>query len=179
MLKVKGELKNDLVVTTVMSNIGFVGDLKKIGIDHIATAVGDQPVFREMQKKEAVLGGEESGHIIFSDYHPAGDGIVGGIMLLAAINYFQKPLSELAGEVTLFPKILVNVSVKSKPALETIPEISKIIKEVESELAGEGRVLVRYSGTENLCRVMVEGRDKKEIEDYARRIAEIVSGHLS
>ncbi len=179
MLKEKGQLKNDLVITTVMSNIGFIGDLKKMGIDHVATAVGDQPVFREMQKRGAVLGGEESGHIIYSDYHPAGDGIVGGVMLVAAMSHFKKPLSELAAEVTLFPKLLLNVRVKSKPELTTIPEITQAIKEVESKLGGEGRVLVRYSGTENLCRVMVEGKDAVEIEGYAEQIAQTIKNILS
>lgn len=179
MLKEKGKLENDLVVTTVMSNLGFVNDLKKLGIDHVAAAVGDRQVFFEMKKKSAVLGGEESGHIIFSDFHPAGNGIVGGLMLVAAMDYFGKPLSELAGEVTLFPKLLVNVEVKNKPDLETIPEIQDIIKEVENKLGGEGRVFVRYSGTENLCRVMVEGRDEREIREYANQIAKIIEDNLS
>lgn len=179
MLKEKGELENDLVVTTVMSNLGFVNDLKNLGIGHIATAVGDRQVFFEMKKSGAVLGGEESGHIIFTDFHSAGDGIVGGIMLISAMNYFGKPLSELAAEVTLFPKILVNVEVKSKPEINTIPEIINIIKEVKNKLGSDGRVLVRYSGTENLCRVMVEGRDEKEIADHAKKIAKVISNCLS
>ena len=177
-LKEKGQLKNDLVVTTVMSNLGFISALKKLGIGHFATAVGDRPVFFEMRKQGAVLGGEESGHIIYTNFHSTGDGIVGGLMLLAAMSYFQKTLSELIGEITLFPKLLVNVEVKSKPDLETIPEIMKVIKEVESELGEDGRVLVRYSGTENLCRVMVEGRSEKEIDDHAGRIAKIIREHL-
>ena len=179
MLKEKGELKNDLVVATVMSNLGFVKDLEKMGIVHVATAVGDRQVFFEMKKRGAILGGEECGHIIFSDFHPTGDGMVGGMMLIAAMDYFGKPLSELAGEVTLFPKLLVNVEVGSKPELKTIPEIQDIIKEVENKLGGEGRVFVRYSGTENLCRVMVEGRDKKEIAKYAHQIADAISSNLS
>lgn len=178
-LKEKGKLKKDLVVTTIMSNLGFVSALKKLGIEHVATAVGDRPVFFGMRHNGAILGGEESGHIIYTDFHSTGDGIVGGVMLLAAMDHFQKPLSELTGEITLFPKILVNVEVKSKPDLETIPEISKIIKEVESELGEDGRVLVRYSGTENLCRVMVEGRDEGDIKKYADRIAEVIKEHLS
>ncbi|MDD5490087.1 MAG: phosphoglucosamine mutase [Candidatus Moranbacteria bacterium] len=178
-LKEKGKLKKNLVVTTVMSNLGFVDALKKLGIDHIAAAVGDRQVFFEMKRKDAVLGGEESGHIIYSDFYPTGDGITGGLMLLAAMDHFKKPLSELAGEITLFPKLLVNVFVKSKPELDTIPEIQAIIKEVENELGSEGRVLVRYSGTENLCRVMVEGREETEIAKYAEEIAEVIRKNLN
>jgi phosphoglucosamine mutase len=178
LLKAKGELKNDLVVTTVMSNLGFIDSLHKLGIQHIATGVGDRPVFFEMRREGAVLGGEESGHIICTDFYSIGDGIVGGLMLLAAMEYFQKPVSELAAEVTLFPKLLVNVPVKSKPELETVPEIIKAIKEVEKKLGSSGRVLVRYSGTENLCRVMVEGRDENEIKDYADKIAGVIKGCL-
>lgn len=178
MLKVMGELKNDLVVTTVMSNLGFVDALKKLGINHVATAVGDRQVFFEMKKTGAVLGGEESGHLIFSDFHTAGDGIVGGLLLLAAMDYFKKPLSKLAGEVALFPKLLVNVKVKRKPDLDTIPEIQDAIKEVKNKLGNEGRVFVRYSGTEDLCRVMVEGRDEGEIRKYADKIAKVIGDHL-
>lgn len=178
MLKDKGELKNSLAVTTVMSNLGFINNLEKLGIKHIATTVGDRQVFFEMQKSGAILGGEESGHIILSDRHPAGDGIFAGLMLIEAMNYFKKPLSQLAGEVTLFPKILVNVKVKSKPELSTIPEVSNIIQEVENKLGKNGRVLVRYSGTEDLCRIMIEGRDKNEIANYADKIAEVIKNKL-
>jgi phosphoglucosamine mutase len=178
-LKEKGRLKKDLVVTTVMSNLGFVSALRELGIGHFATAVGDRPVFFEMIKRGAVLGGEESGHIIYTDFHPTGDGIAGGMMLLAAMDHFKKPLSKLAGEIILFPKLLVNVEVKRKPEIETIPEISKIIKEVESELGEDGRVLVRYSGTENLCRVMVEGRSEGEIKKYSNQIAKVIKDNLS
>ncbi|MDI6777911.1 MAG: phosphoglucosamine mutase [Patescibacteria group bacterium] len=179
MLKAKEQLKNDLVITTVMSNLGFVKALEDLGIKHIATGVGDRQVLFEMQKSGSVLGGEEAGHIIYSDFHPAGDGIVGGIMLLAAMDYFKKPLSELAGEIALFPKLLVNVEVRSKPELGTIPEIQDIIREAEKKLESEGRIVVRYSGTENLCRVMVEGRDEGEIKEYAEKIAGAVRKKLS
>ncbi len=178
-LKEKGRLKKNLVVTTAMSNLGFVEALKKLGIGHIATAVGDRQVFFEMKKSGAVLGGEESGHIIYSDFFPTGDGIAGGLLLLSAMDYFKKPLSELAGEITLFPKLLVNVEVGSKPDLGTIPEIQDIIKEAEGKLGSKGRVFVRYSGTENLCRVMVEGRSEKKIKDYANKIAGIIKKKLA
>jgi len=179
MMKEKGRLENDVVVTTVMSNVGFVNDLKKLGIKHFSTDVGDRKVYFKMKEEGSVLGGEEAGHIIIPNFQYAGDGIAGGLMLLAAINHFEKPLSELAGEVTLYPKILVNVEVKKKPALESVPEIKNIIADIEKKLGNFGRVLVRYSGTENLCRVMVEGKDKKEITDYANRIAKVVSDKLN
>lgn len=179
MLKEKGRLKNDLVVTTVMSNLGFVKTLENLGIRHIATGVGDRQVLFEMQKRGSVLGGEEAGHVIYSDIHPTGDGIVGGLLLMAAMDYFKKSLSELAGEITLFPKLLVNVPVRSKPELDTIAEIRAIIKEIENRLGSEGRVLVRYSGTEDLCRVMVEGRDENEISEYAEKIAGVVRNKLT
>jgi phosphoglucosamine mutase len=179
MLKARGKLKNNLVVTTVMSNLGFVSALKELGISHVATGVGDRQVFFEMKKRCAVLGGEESGHIIYTDFHLTGDGIVGGLMLLAAMDFFGKTLSELAAEISLFPKLLVNVEVKSKPELGGVPEIQSIIKEVEKKLGSEGRVLVRYSGTENLCRVMVEGRDGREINEYANKIADVIKSSLS
>lgn len=179
MLKDKGVLKNDLVVTTVMSNLGFVRDLKDNGISHKATDVGDRPVFFEMNRSGAVLGGEESGHIIYSDYHPAGDGIIGGLMLIAAMNHFKRPLSELAREITLFPKLLVNVEVSSKPEISSVPEIFSAIKMVEEKLGDLGRVLVRYSGTENLCRVMIEGADEAGIAEDADRIAKIIREKLS
>ena len=179
MLHDKGELKNNAVVTTVMSNKGFVKNLKELGINHFATGVGDRQVFFEMIKQESVLGGEESGHIIMPFFQPTGDGIASGMMLVSAINYFGKKLSELAREVKLFPKILVNVSVKNKPELSNVPEVTEVIEKVEKELGDNGRVLVRYSGTENLCRVMVEGDNQEKITNYANEIAQIISNNLN
>lgn len=179
MMHEKGELKNEAVVTTVMSNIGFISSLKKIGIEHFAVGVGDRQVSQEMKKREAVLGGEESGHIIMSNFQPTGDGMASGLMLISAINYFKKNLSELVREITLFPKTLVNAPVKKKPELETIPEVMEIIKKIENKLGENGRVLVRYSGTENLCRVMVEGRDKEEIKNYTDQIVEVINKNLN
>lgn len=179
MMHEKNELKNNAVVTTVMSNLGFVSSLRKLGISHFATGVGDRSVFFEMQKQAIVLGGEESGHIILSNFQPTGDGIAAGLQLISALKYFGKSLSELISEVTLFPKLLINVMVQKKPELETVPEIMQAIKSVEDKLGTEGRVLVRYSGTENLCRVMVEGRNEKEITVYADEIAKVVAEKLN
>lgn len=179
MMHEKGTLKNETVVTTVMSNLGFVKDLENLGIKHLATAVGDRPVFFEMTKRGAVLGGEESGHIIMTDVQPTGDGIASGLMLMSALDHFQKPLSELAKEVTLFPKILVNAEVRSKPDLVGIPGIAEAIKKAEEKLGDDGRVVVRYSGTENLARVMVEGRDEDEITALANGIKDIIADKLN
>ncbi|MFA6306704.1 MAG: phosphoglucosamine mutase [Patescibacteria group bacterium] len=179
MLKKKDILKNNLVASTSMSNIGFINGLRNLGIRHFQTDVGDRQVYRALVNEKAVLGGEESGHIIFLDYHTTGDGILSGLMLLSAMKYFNKPLSELAKEVYLAPKILINVKVKTKPDFSTVPEINKAIKDTEKYLGAEGRVLVRYSGTELLCRIMVEGKDEKEIKNLAEKIGEVIENKLN
>lgn len=179
MLKEKNELKNNLVVSTIMSNIGFINSLKKFGINYFQTDVGDRQVYRALIEKGAILGGEEAGHIIFSDRHTTGDGILSGLMLLKAMEYFNQPLSKLAKEIFLMPKVLINVEVKTKPNLSTIPEIYEIIKATEKYLGETGRVLVRYSGTEPLCRIMIEGKNEKEIKDLAEKIGEVIKNALN
>jgi len=179
MLKEKGGLINNLVVSTVMSNLGLVNALKEIGISHIYTPVGDHEVFKKMKECGAVLGGEEAGHIIFSQHGSSGDGMLCGLKLLEAIKNYNKPLSELAQEISFYPKLLISVPVKSKPELSSIPEIDKVIKEAENHFGDDGRVIIRYSGTEPLCRVMVEGRVKEEVEKYANQIAEAVKNKLN
>ena len=178
MLKEKGALKNDRVVSTVMSNMGLTVALKGFGVDQIVTQVGDRHVMETMLAQGAVLGGEDSGHIIFLDYHTTGDGILSALQLLSAMTYFRETLSTLAGLMTVFPQILVNVPVKSKPDLETLQEVKERIEAVERALGDMGRVLVRYSGTEPVCRVMVEGRDRNEVEGHAREIAKVVGRNL-
>jgi phosphoglucosamine mutase len=179
MLKEKNKLKNDIVVSTIMSNIGFINGLKKMGIKHLQTDVGDRQVYSALIKEGAILGGEEAGHLIFLDRHTTGDGILSGLILLSAIKYFNQPLSELAKEVFLSPKILINIKVKNKPELSSIPEINKVIKETEKYLGESGRVSVRYSGTEPLCRIMVEGKDEKEIKNLAEKIGEVINNALN
>jgi phosphoglucosamine mutase len=174
MLKEKGELGNNIVASTVMSNLGFVFALKKLGVKHTYTPVGDREAYGEMKKTGAIIGGEESGHVIFRSFLSSGDGILTGLMLILAMKYFKKPLSALAKEIVFFPKLLLNIPVKSKPELSKVPEIAKVIKEAEAYFGAEGRVVVRYSGTENLCRVMVEGRDEAEVKGWAERIVEAV-----
>lgn len=178
MLKKFGQLRNDIVVSTVMSNIGFINALNDLSIKHVATDVGDRQVFEEMRKRKAVLGGEESGHIIFLDHHTTGDGILSALMLLRAMASLGQPLSSMINAVTLYPKVLVNVPVKNKPPLSSIPAVSEAVKEAEDLLGNNGRVLLRYSGTEPLCRVMVEGRNLTEIETYAKKITLIIKKEL-
>ncbi|MDP8235314.1 MAG: phosphoglucosamine mutase [Candidatus Erginobacter occultus] len=157
MYKESGWLTNNLVISTVMSNFGFGLALKKLGIKHGASKVGDRYVLEMMQKKGAVIGGEDSGHIIFLNHHTTGDGIIAALQLLSAIGLYKKKLSSLSRLMTLSPQKLINVDVKEKPPLDKIPAIQEALKEAESKLEGKGRVLLRYSGTQSMCRVMVEG----------------------
>ena len=177
-LKTEGMLKNNILVTTVMSNMGLSIALEKMGVEQVKSKVGDRYVLEGMQKKDAVIGGEDSGHIIFLDHHTAGDGILSALQLLAVMKKKNKPVSELAKVMKVFPQITVNVNVKSKPPLEEQREIMDAIKEVEKALGNKGRVLVRYSGTQAMCRVMVEGPTKKETEVFARTIAEVIKKKL-
>ncbi|MBW1998215.1 MAG: phosphoglucosamine mutase [Deltaproteobacteria bacterium] len=178
MLKQRKALRNNLVVCTVMSNMGLRYALEREGISQVITDVGDRSVAKAMLDRNANLGGEGSGHIIFHDYHTTGDGLLSAVQLLRSMVQFDMPLSELATWVTLFPQVIKNVPVNRKPELSSIPEIVKNIREVESRLGGKGRVLVRYSGTEPLCRVMVEGEEKEEVESYAEEIADTVRREL-
>ena len=173
-LKQRGLLKNNLLVSTVMSNLGLGMALKKMGIKHITTMVGDRYVMEEMISSGAVIGGEDSGHMIFLDHHTTGDGILSALMLLEAMKNASMPLSELACVMDIFPQVLLGVEVKEKPDIDTIPEIVDIIKSVESSLGENGRVLVRYSGTQPLCRVMVEGPTLEETRMHCHKIAEVV-----
>jgi phosphoglucosamine mutase len=173
-MKKEEALANNLVVSTVMSNIGFGIALKQLGIKYFTTKVGDRYVLEEMQVKGASIGGEESGHIIFLDHHTTGDGIITALQVLAAMKKTNKPLSELAQVMKVYPQKLINIDVKSKPDLSTIPEIAQAIKDVEAQLGDSGRVLVRYSGTQNMCRVMVEGPTHEETERYCGQISEVI-----
>lgn len=179
MLGDRNELKNSVVVTTVMSNMGLGAALESMGIGHEKTGVGDRLVMERMIEIDASLGGEDSGHIIFSNNHTTGDGIISAIQLLNAMFFFGKPLSQLATLMTVYPQVLINVPVKDKPGISEVPEINRVIRSVESELSGEGRILVRYSGTEPLCRIMVEGKEQKEIEKYAKKIADVIEVKLN
>ncbi len=173
-LKDEGRLKNDLVVSTIMSNLGLRIACKRYGFKHHAAKVGDRYVLEDMQRLGAIIGGEESGHVIFLEHHTTGDGILTALQLLAAMIKAGQPLSELAKLMDVFPQKLINVDVTSKPPIETVPAIVEAIKAAEAELGEEGRVLVRYSGTQNMCRVMVEGPTDDVTERLAVQVADVV-----
>jgi phosphoglucosamine mutase len=174
MLKKEGRLRNDLVVSTVMSNLGLRVACKRYGYQYHAAKVGDRYVLEDMLRLGGVIGGEESGHIIFLNHHTTGDGILSAMQLIAAMARTGKPLSELAKIMEIYPQKLINVNVKSKPDIATIPELKEAISQVEKELGDEGRVLVRYSGTQNMCRVMVEGPSSAVTEKYCSQLAGLV-----
>ena len=178
-LKDRGELKNNLVVSTVMSNMGFRVALEGLGIDHVATDVGDRYVLEEMRARGGELGGEDSGHIICRQYHTSGDGLLSALQVVSAVISSEVPLSALSQLMTVFPQVLVNVPVKNKPELSSVPEVQAIVKKVEKDLGRRGRVLLRYSGTEPLCRVMVEGEEKEEIDAHAQKIANVIRERLN
>lgn len=178
LLKKEGKLKNDILVSTVMSNLGLTVACKKFGIKHHAAKVGDRYVLEDMQRLGAVIGGEDAGHMIFLDHHTTGDGMIAAMQLIAAMIREGKPLSELARMMDIFPQKLINIDVKSKPDIAGIPRILEAIAQAEKELGDEGRVLVRYSGTQNMCRVMVEGPSMEATEKYCRQIADVVKEEI-
>jgi phosphoglucosamine mutase len=167
-------LRNKAVVSTVMSNLGFHQALKEMGITSHITPVGDRYVIQKMLSEDAILGGEDSGHMIFRDTHTTGDGLMAALRLLTSIQAAGQPLSKLAQLMTVFPQVLVNVNVKVKPAIESIPEITAAIQKVENALGDRGRVLVRYSGTQNKCRVMVEGPTLEATKASCQEIVDVV-----
>lgn len=171
-------LRNKAVVSTVMSNLGFHQALKRMGITSFITPVGDRYVIQKMLSEDAIIGGEDSGHMIFRDVHTTGDGLMAALRLLTAIQAARQPLSELARLMTVYPQVLVNVNVKAKPAIETMPEITTAIQKVENALGNQGRVLVRYSGTQNKCRVMVEGPTLEKTNACCQEIVAVVRSVL-
>ncbi len=177
-MQAQGVLKNNLLVSTVMSNMGLGQALNKMGIEHLITGVGDRLVMEEMVASDAALGGEESGHTLFLNHHTTGDGLLTALMLLESIRRQQQPLSELKKIMTVFPQKLIGVKVKSKPDLGSVADVQAVIKTVEEKLKGQGRVLVRYSGTEPLCRVMVEGPTPGETEQHCQQIADTIRKKL-
>jgi phosphoglucosamine mutase len=178
-LKEEGKLKNNTVITTVMSNLGLSVAFQKMDIKNVTTKVGDRYVLEEMIKNDSIIGGEDSGHVIFKEHHTTGDGILTALQLLSVMKKDKKTLSELAGIIKTVPQVLINVKVKRKAPLEEIPELKSIIAEVEKELAGKGRVLVRYSGTQSVCRVMLESTNKSDTERLADKIARVVEDKLN
>lgn len=178
-LKKNGNLKGNTVVATVMSNIGFEKALKAEGVELVRAKVGDKYVLEEMIKREASLGGEQSGHIIFLDYNTTGDGLVTAAQLVDIMKETGETLSSLASRMRKYPQILVNIKAKFKDALSQDEEISQAIAEMEDLLKDRGRLLVRPSGTEPLIRVMAEGPDEKELEEVVGRLAKIIEEKLA
>jgi phosphoglucosamine mutase len=177
-LRREGRLKGDAIVATVMSNMGLEIALRNEGIDLVRCAVGDKYVMEEMLNRGLSLGGEQSGHIIFSDYLFTGDGLCTALNVLRTVALTGRPLADLAFDLTTYPQVLLNVRVRDKVDLNTVPAIAAAISRVESHLEGEGRLLVRYSGTEPLLRVMIEGKHQEEIQAWAKEIVDVVKQHL-
>lgn len=174
----EGRLKQNTIVSTVMSNIGFYKALETHDLKSVKTQVGDRYVMEEMVKSGYNLGGEQSGHVIFLDHHTTGDGLLTGVQLLNVMKQTGKKLSELAEEVTTYPQKLVNIPVTDKYNVMSNPAISTVISEVEEEMGDNGRVLVRPSGTESLLRVMAEAASEAEVNEYVERIAKVVRDEL-
>ena len=172
--RTRGELAGDTVIATVMSNIGLELAFRESGISLARTDVGDKYVLDELLRSGAALGGEQSGHIIFPGVSLAGDGIITTIMLLSTMQRRQQPLSELTRGFRRYPQLLVNVRVREKSPFEEIPSVQQTAREVEQALDGRGRLLLRYSGTEPLARIMIEGEDEGQIRIDAGRIAEAI-----
>ncbi|KQB82797.1 phosphoglucosamine mutase [Leuconostoc lactis] len=170
----QGRLKHHTVVSTVMSNIGFYKALSEHGMTSVKTAVGDRYVMAEMLASGYNLGGEQSGHIIFSDWATTGDGLLTALQLLYVMKETGKKLSELAAEVQIYPQKLVNIPVADKIAIQQDPAVIAKIAEVEMKMAGDGRVLVRASGTESLLRVMAEAPTIEQVDEYVEEIAAVV-----
>lgn len=173
-LKEAGRLTNNLAVTTVMANFGFFVAARKLGIEAGVAPVGDRYVLEMMKDKGAVIGGESSGHMIFLDHHTTGDGLISALQLLAVLRASGRKLSELASIMSVTPQKMINVDVREKPDLATLEPVQQAIRAAESELKEEGRVLVRYSGTQKMCRVMVEGPTEAITDRLTREIAEVV-----
>ncbi len=169
-LKSVKKLKNNVLVTTVMANIGLLQAMKREKIKTITSKVGDRYVLEDMKKYKSSLGGEQSGHFIFRDILSTGDGLLSAVELLSALNKTNMTMSQFCSGIEKFPQILVNKKVTQKMPLDKLPKTSKLIKGYEKKLGSDGRILVRYSGTENLLRVMVEGKDKNMITKMAKEI---------
>jgi phosphoglucosamine mutase len=178
-LRRESELTGNAIVATVMSNIGLELALKSRGVGLVRCPVGDKYVMEEMLARGLALGGEQSGHVIFATHLFTGDGMATALHVLRAMIATGDDLATLAGALTTFPQVLVNVRVKTRTDLSTVPQLAQVMRDVESRLDGQGRLLVRYSGTEPLLRIMLEGRDHGEITAWAEEIADAVRTHLA
>lgn len=174
----QGQLAKQTVVGTVMSNFGLERAMTKAGITLVRTAVGDRYLLERMSADGYNFGGEQSGHFIFLDHNTTGDGLLSALQVLSLMKRTDKSLLELAQAMTAVPQVLLNVKVAKKPDLDTVPELQQAIRDSEQRLNGSGRVLVRYSGTEPLLRVMVEGERDDQIRDVANRLVAVVKAHI-
>jgi phosphoglucosamine mutase len=178
-MKAKNLLRENTVVATVMSNMGFDIAMKEAGIRVLKTEVGDRYILKEMLRGGFNLGGEQSGHLIFLDHSTTGDGILSALQILSIMQEKGVRLSGLRSVMKTLPQIIVNVSVKKKKDLGKIPAVQRAIDEAEQKLKGRGRILVRYSGTQQICRVMIEGPSKKDVKDMANHIASLIAESLN
>jgi phosphoglucosamine mutase len=169
-LQADGHLPGNMVISTVMSNLGLEKALDKLGITMLRTPVGDKYVLEEMVRREAALGGEQSGHIIFREYATTGDGMLTALKVLETATRAGSSLDALTEDLTVYPQLLVNVRVRERRPLEELPRVTDEIRACEEELDGSGRILVRYSGTEPLLRVMVEGPEQGQVKRLADRV---------
>ena len=177
-LKAEGRLRGNAIVATVMSNIGLEIALRESGIGMVRCPVGDKYVMEEMQRRGLSLGGEQSGHIIFADDLFTGDGLATSLHVLRTMFSTRRELADLARDLTTYPQVLMNLRVQQKVDLDTIPEVAAVLSSVEDRLKGSGRLLVRYSGTEPLLRVMLEGKDETEIRRWGQEIIDAVARHV-
>jgi len=173
-MQVKGELAGDVVVATTMSNMGLEAALRSSGMRMLRAPVGDKYVLEMMQKHHASLGGEQSGHILFLRRSTTGDGLLTALVLLDTLARSGKPLHELLSDLRVFPQVIVNVRVREKRPLDQIPAVVESIQQAETDLHGNGRVVVRYSGTEALARVMIEAESEQQMREHAERIAQAI-----
>lgn len=170
----QGKLKNNLLVVTVMTNLGLKMAFQNTGVQLIETKVGDRYVLEAMREKGACLGGEQSGHIIFLEHNTTGDGIITALQLLSVMQEKKQSLGTLASQMKKLPQVLLNVRTEKKDTVTEIPEVAAVIKQAEKKMAGRGRILIRPSGTEPLLRIMAEGEDQKELQLIGEAIADVI-----
>jgi phosphoglucosamine mutase len=175
----RGTMKDKRIVATVMSNRGLHRALRDVGVGVVTVDVGDRRVVEALKREKLSLGGEQSGHIVFgADNFWIGDGLYTALRVLRVLRETQKPLSELAGAYRPFPQVLLNVNVVRKPAFDAMPSVDRARRRVEEDLGDDGRVLLRYSGTEPLARVMVEGPDLERIRLQAQELATLIASEI-
>jgi phosphoglucosamine mutase len=177
-LQATGRLRGETVVATVMSNVGLEVALGRLGIPLVRTAVGDRNVLEEMERRGACLGGEQSGHVIFLDHEPTGDGLLTALEVLEVVGSTGRSLAELAADLPVYPQVLRNARVRNKADIESIPDVRAALDEARHALDGRGRLVVRYSGTEPVLRVMAEGPDEAEVTRLVDRIVDRVTERL-